>query len=65
MGKIRDHAKSTGLEVIGKLSLMGKWDGFGNRYYMDEGGNAFIVDAIIGCIRIIPKKKACGIKPQT
>lgn len=53
---IRDHAKKVGFEVVGKLSLMGKWD-LNNRWYADEAGNAFIVDNEIGVIRIIPKKK--------
>lgn len=53
---IRDHARKDGFEVVGKLSLMGKWD-LSNRWYMDEAGNAFIVDTIIGGVRIIPKKK--------
>lgn len=53
---IRDEAKRAGFEVVGKLSLVGKWD-LSNRWYMDEAGNAFIVDTIIGGVRIIPKKK--------
>lgn len=55
-GKIRRHAKKAGVEVVGKLSLMGKWD-LNHRWYMDEAGTAFILDNVIGDIRIIPKKK--------
>lgn len=54
--KIREHAKKAGVEVVGKLSLMGKWD-LSNRWYMDEAGTAFVLDNVIGGIRIIPKKK--------
>lgn len=53
---IRDYAKSVGFEVVGNLSLVGKWD-LSNRWYKDEAGNAFIVDTVIGGVRIIPKKK--------
>ena len=56
MNKIRDYCKKIGFEVVGKLSLMGKWD-LSNRLYMDEAGNGFVVDTNIGGIRIIPKKK--------
>ena len=59
MNKIRDHANKVGFDVIGKLSLMGKWD-LTSRYYMDEGGNVFIVDPVVGGIRIIPKEKRTG-----
>ena len=53
---IRDHAKKAGFEVVGKLSLMGKWD-LTSRWYADEAGNAFIVDTNVGGVRIIPNKK--------
>ena len=53
---IRDHAKSVGFEVVGNLSLVGKWD-LSNRWYTDEAGNAFIVDTVIGGVRIIQKQK--------
>ena len=56
MGKIRDYCKKIGFDVVGKLSLGGKWD-LSSRYYMDEEGNVFIVDTNIGGICIIPKKK--------
>lgn len=54
--KIRDHAREVGFEVVGKLSLMGKWD-LTSRWYADEAGNVFIVDMSIGGVRIIPNKK--------
>lgn len=54
--KIRDYCKEIGFEVVGNLSLAGKWD-LSSRYYTDKAGNAFIVDTNIGGIRIIPKKK--------
>lgn len=56
MMKIRDYAKSVGFDVAGKIHYMGKWD-FCNRWYMDEAGNAYLVDVVIGGIRIIPRKK--------
>jgi hypothetical protein len=54
--KIRTFAKSVGFDVVGNLRLMGKWN-LCCRWYMDEGGNAYIVDVILGTIRIIPNKK--------
>lgn len=56
MSKVRDHCQKIGFEVVGKLSLAGKWD-LSSRYYTDEAGNAFIVDTNIGVIRIVQKKK--------
>ena len=53
---IRDYAKMVGFEVVGKLVLMGKWD-LCSRWYSDEAGNIFIVDTVIGGVRIVPKKK--------
>ena len=55
--KIRDYAKSVGFEIVGKLTYMGKWN-LCNRWYMDEHGNAYLVDVVIGGIRIIPNKKS-------
>ena len=52
---IREYAKMVGFEVVGKLSLMGKWD-ISNRWYMDEANNAYLVDTVIGGIRIIASK---------
>jgi hypothetical protein len=54
--KIRAFAKSVGFEIVGKLKYMGKWD-LCNRRFMDEIGNAYLVDTVIGGIRIIPCKK--------
>ena len=54
--KIRDFAKSVGFEVCGKLTYMGKWD-LSSRWYMDEERNIYLVDTIIGTIRIKPNKK--------
>lgn len=54
--KIRDYAKASGFEVVGKIRYMGKWDAL-NRWYMDDAGNAYLVDVVIGGIRIIPRKK--------
>lgn len=56
--KIRTYAKSVGFDVIGKLTYMGKWD-LCSRWYMDEGLNAYIVDIVLGEIRIRPHKKGC------
>jgi hypothetical protein len=54
--KIRDFAKSVGFEVCGKLTYMGKWD-LSSRWYMDEERNIYLVDTIIGTIRIKPNEK--------
>ena len=54
--KIRAFAKEVGFEVVGKLTYMGKWD-LSNRWYTDEAKNAYIVDVVVGGIRIIPRKK--------
>lgn len=51
--KIRAFAKSVGFEVVGKIRYMGKWD-LSNRWYMDDVGNTYLVDVVIGGIRIIP-----------
>lgn len=54
--KIRSFAKSVGFDVVGKITYMGKWNLL-NRWYMDEGLNAYLIDIAIGTIRIIPHKK--------
>ena len=54
--KIRAYAKAVGFDVVGKLRLMGKWD-ICNRWYADDAGNAYLVNTVIGGIRIIPRKK--------
>lgn len=54
--KIRNYAKSVGFEIVGVLRYMGKWDR-NTRWFMDEGQNAFLIDDVIGTIRIKPKKK--------
>lgn len=54
--KIRDYAKSVGFDVVGNLRLMGKWN-ICNRWYMDEAQNVYLVDIVLGTIRIIPHKK--------
>lgn len=53
---IREYAKLAGVPVVGKLTNKGKWS-LTERCYQDEAGNLFLVDTIIGGIRIIPKKK--------
>ena len=55
--KIRTFAKSVGFEVVGKLTYMGKWDII-NRWYMDEARNIYLVDIVLGTVRIKPRKKA-------
>jgi hypothetical protein len=45
-----------GFEIVGKLTLMGKWD-FSNRWYMDQAGNAYLVDVVIGGVRVIAKRQ--------
>lgn len=62
--RIRDFAKSVGFDVIGKIAYMGKWD-LSTRYYADEAYNLYLVDIVIGGIRIIPSKKSLRNKPQT
>lgn len=54
--KIREFAKETGFKIIGKLTYMGKWD-LCNRWYMDERGNVYVVDVVIGGIKIIPPRR--------
>ena len=54
--KIREYAKTVGFTVVGNLRLMGKWD-LCNRWYMDEAGNAYVVNVVIGGISIIPRHK--------
>ena len=54
--KIRAYAKEVGFEVVGKLTYMGKWD-LCNRWYVDEARNIYLVNVVIGGIRIIPRKK--------
>lgn len=54
--KIRDYAKAVGFTVVGKLHLVGKWD-ICNRCYADDAGNAYLVNTVIGGVRIIPRKK--------
>lgn len=53
---IREYAKEVGFPVVGKLLYLGRW-AIGERYYMDEACNVFVVNTAIGGIRIIPKKK--------
>ena len=54
--KIRDYANSVGFDVVGKIHYVGKWD-LSNRWYSDEAGNIYLVNVVIGGIRIIPRKK--------
>ena len=54
--KIRAYAKSVGFTVVGKLRLVGKGD-ICNRCYADDAGNAYLVDVVIGGIRIIPSSR--------
>ncbi len=54
--KIRDFAKSVGFDIVGKLTYMGKWN-LSTRCYADENKNLFLVDMVIGTIRIRPKQK--------
>ena len=50
--KIREYAKSVGFDVVGKLTYIGKY-GLSNRLYMDEDKNRYLIDTILGDIRII------------
>ncbi len=54
--KIRTYAKSVGFDVIGKLSYMGMWD-LSTRCYIDENKNLYLLDVVLGTIRIKPQKK--------
>ena len=57
MGKIRGFCKANGFEVEGRLSYMGMWDHC-NRWYMDEAQTAYLLDTVMGTIRIIrPHRK--------
>ena len=53
--KIREYAKTVGFEIVGKISYLGKRD-LCTRVYTDEAGNLFLLDVVIGGIRIIPRK---------
>jgi hypothetical protein len=52
---IREYAKSVGVEVVGNLTYMGKWD-LSHRWYQDEAHNAYLVDTSLGSVRIIKSK---------
>ena len=54
--RIRDYAKAAGFEVVGKLTLNGKWS-LQERCYQDQAGNLYLVNTVIGGARIIPKTK--------
>jgi hypothetical protein len=54
--KIRDYAKYVGFEIVGKLTYMGKWD-LSTRCYTDEAKNLYLVDVVVGGIRILPNRK--------
>lgn len=54
--KIRTYAKLVGFDVVGKLTYMGKWNLL-NRCYMDESKNIYLIDIVLGTIRIKPYKK--------
>ena len=56
MGKIRDYCEKVGFEIVGKLTRMGKWD-LSSIWFMDEAGNAYLIDTVIGGVRIIAKRK--------
>lgn len=51
-GRIRSFCAAVSFSVVGKLQYMGKWDHC-NRWYMDEAQNAYLIDEVIGTIRII------------
>lgn len=55
--KIRKYAKAVGFEVVGKLRLVGKWN-ICTRWYADDEGNAYLIDSVLGTIRIIPNKRS-------
>lgn len=52
MGKIRSHCKAIGYDIVGKLHYMGMWD-HSNRWYMDGAQTAYLIDTVLGTIRII------------
>ena len=54
--KIRQYANTVGFTVVGRLHLVGKWD-LCTRWYADDAGNAYLVNVVIGGIRIIPARK--------
>lgn len=55
--KIRAYAKSVGFEVIGKLTYMGMRK-LRYRWYMDDVGNAYLIDIATGEIEIVQRRKA-------
>ena len=57
MGKIREYCNIIGVQIVGKLNYMGMWDHC-NRWYMDEARTAYLIDTVLGTIRIIqPRHK--------
>ena len=57
MSKIRSYCASIGFTVTGNLHYMGMWDHC-NRWYMDEARTAYLIDTVLGTIRIIqPRRK--------
>lgn len=56
MGKIRVHCKTIGFEIVGRLNYMGMWDHC-NRWYMDEAQTAYLIDTVLGTIRIIRPRR--------
>ena len=51
--KIRDYAKSVGFEVVGKIRYIGLRK-LSCRWYMDDAGNAYVIDTATGEIEIKP-----------
>lgn len=58
-GIVRTYAKSVDFYVDGKLRYMGKWD-MHTRWFIDDAGNAYLVDDILKTIRIRPNKKSAA-----
>ena len=58
-GIVRTYAKQVDFCVVGKLRYMGKWD-MHTRWFIDDAGNAYLVDDILKTIRIRPNKKSAA-----
>lgn len=56
MSKIRNYCETIKFKIVGKLNYMGMWDR-NNRWYMDEAQTAYLIDTVLGTIRIIQPRR--------
>ena len=53
MGKIRDYCQKIGVEVVGKITYLGK-RGLCTRCYMDEAKTQYWIDDATGSVYVLP-----------